>query len=297
MQYERLEQCPICNKEDFKNFLVVTDNAISKESFVIVQCENCSFKFTNPRPDEASIGRYYASEEYISHSNTSNGLTNKAYRVVRSITLRQKVNLINKFVPQKGRLLDYGCGTGHFLAAAKQNGWQVAGFEPSDVARQTAAEITGISIEANDIGKFETESFNMITLWHVLEHIHTLNETVKKILALLKPEGYFLIAVPNADSLDAQKYKENWAAYDVPRHLYHFNQSTMKRLLKKHKMELVETLPMKFDAYYVSLLSEKYKNGGNPNYISSFLSGFKSNSHAGKTTNDYSSLIYVAKRK
>jgi 2-polyprenyl-3-methyl-5-hydroxy-6-metoxy-1,4-benzoquinol methylase len=296
MQYERLEQCPICNKESLKNFMVVTDNAISKESFVIVQCENCSFKFTNPRPDEASIGRYYASEEYISHSNTSSGLTNKAYRVVRSITLRQKVALINKFVPQKGRILDYGCGTGHFLEACEKNGWQIAGFEPNEVARKQANELTGNKVEGADITKFEPESFDMITLWHVLEHIHQLNDTVKKILALLKPQGYLLIAVPNADSLDAQKYKENWAAYDVPRHLYHFNQQTMKRFLKKHKMELVKTLPMKFDAYYVSLLSEKYKNGS-PNYFRSLLSGYKSNNHAGKETNDYSSLIYVAKKK
>ena len=276
--------------------MVVTDNAISKESFVIVQCENCSFKFTNPRPDEASIGRYYASEEYISHSNTSNGITNKAYRVVRSITLRQKVALINKFVPQKGRLLDYGCGTGHFLEASAKNGWQIAGFEPSEVARKQANELTDNKVEGDDITKFEPESFDMITLWHVLEHIHELNDTIKKILALLKPQGFLLIAVPNADSLDAQKYKENWAAYDVPRHLYHFNQQTMKRFLKKHKMELVQTLPMKFDAYYVSLLSEKYKNGS-PNYFRSVLNGYKSNNHAGKETNDYSSLIYVAKKK
>ncbi len=209
--------------------MVVTDNAISKESFVIVQCENCSFKFTNPRPDEASIGRYYASEEYISHSNTSSGITNKAYQVVRSITLRQKVALINKFVPQKGRILDYGCGTGHFLEACAKNGWQVAGFEPNEVARKQANELTHDKVEGSDITKFEPESFDMITLWHVLEHIHQLSDTTKKILALLKPQGFILIAVPNADSLDAQKYKESWAAYDVPRHLYHFNQPTMKR--------------------------------------------------------------------
>jgi len=296
MQYERLEHCPVCQKEDFKNFMVVKDNAVSKESFVIVQCENCSFKFTNPRPDEASIGRYYASENYISHSNTNQGLTNKAYRVVRSITLRQKVDLINKFVPQKGNMLDYGCGTGHFLEACQKNGWQIAGFEPNEIARQQAATLTGTIIEAIDITKFAPESFEMITLWHVLEHIHQLNETVKNILSLLKPQGYILIAVPNADSLDAQKYKENWAAYDVPRHLYHFTQSTMKRFLKKHKLNLVQTLPMKFDAYYVSLLSEKYKSGS-PNYFNSIMSGYQSNTHAGKTTNDYSSLIYVAQKK
>jgi 2-polyprenyl-3-methyl-5-hydroxy-6-metoxy-1,4-benzoquinol methylase len=296
MQYERLEQCPVCNKEAFKNFMVVTDNAISKESFVLVQCENCLFKFTNPRPDEASIGRYYESEEYISHSNTSQGITNKAYQVVRAITLKQKVSLINRFVPQKGSILDYGCGTGHFLSACQKKGWKIAGFEPNAAARTQATALTGTTIEAADISIFAPASFEVITLWHVLEHIHQLNDTVKKILALLKPQGYLIVAVPNADSLDAQKYKESWAAYDVPRHLYHFNQNTMKRFLKKHKLDVEATLPMKFDAYYVSLLSEKYKNGSN-NYLNSILTGYQSNTHAEKNTNDYSSLIYVATKK
>ncbi len=296
MQYERLEHCPVCNKDEFKNFMVVPDNAVSKESFVIVACENCGFKFTNPRPDEVIIEKYYASEEYISHTNISKGLTNKAYQMVRSYTLKQKVAMLNRFVPTKGKLLDYGCGTGHFLTAAKKNGWEIAGFEPSKTARELAAKNTNEKIASDSLQIFQEGSFNAITLWHVLEHIHQLNETIKTLISLLQPKGYILIAVPNADSLDAAKYKENWAAYDVPRHLYHFNQATMKRFLKKHKLDLVETLPMKFDAYYVSLLSEKYINGNN-NYINSLLNGYKSNSYASKNTNDYSSLIYIAQKK
>jgi 2-polyprenyl-3-methyl-5-hydroxy-6-metoxy-1,4-benzoquinol methylase len=296
MQYERLTQCPVCNKEDFKNFLVVPDKAVSQESFVIVACENCSFKFTNPRPAEAHIGKYYASEEYISHSNTTKGLTNKAYQVVRSITVKQKIDLLNRIQPGKGRLLDYGCGTGYFLSACQKNGWEVAGFEPNDTARNHAATLLGQTIESKDLEGLEPESFDFITLWHVLEHVHQLNETTRKLLSLLKPTGYLLVAVPNADSLDAKQYKENWAAYDVPRHLYHFTQATMQRFLKKHKLEMVNILPMKFDAYYVSLLSEKYKNGSNK-YLSSLLTGFKSNTHAEKNTKDYSSLIYIASKK
>lgn len=296
MQYERLAHCPVCNKEDFKNFMVVQDNAVSKESFVIVLCENCGFKFTNPRPPAAAIGKYYASENYISHSNTSKGITNKAYQVVRSITVKQKVDLLNQFVPAKGNILDYGCGTGYFLAACQKNGWQVAGFEPNALARDHAQGLLNCSIEAADLTNFTENTFDIITLWHVLEHVHALNETVKTLLSLLKPEGYFLVAVPNADSLDAKEYKENWAAYDVPRHLYHFAQPTMQRFLKKHKLELVKILPMKFDAYYVSLLSEKYKNGSN-NYLNSLKTGFKSNNYASKNTQDYSSLIYIARKK
>ncbi|MFD2246732.1 class I SAM-dependent methyltransferase [Pontibacter ruber] len=295
MSYERLEHCPICGKEDFKNFLVVTDNSVSKESFVIVECENCTFKFTNPRPDSESIGRYYESEDYISHSNTKTGIINRAYHVVRSITTKQKVELINRHSPNKGRILDYGCGTGVFLTACKKDGWQISGVEPTAKAREIAASQTGEAIAAT-LDQVKDHKFDVITLWHVLEHVHTLNETMEQLISLLQEDGVLIIAVPNADSHDAKQYRELWAAYDVPRHLYHFTQNSMKRFLKKHKMKLDEVLPMKFDAYYVSLLSEKHKEG-KTKMISSVLNGYKSNSYAEKNGNDYSSLIFVAKRK
>jgi 2-polyprenyl-3-methyl-5-hydroxy-6-metoxy-1,4-benzoquinol methylase len=295
MSYERLEHCPICGKEEFKNFLVVTDNAVSKESFVIVECENCTLKFTNPRPDQASIGKYYESEEYISHTNTKSGIINRAYHVVRSITTKQKVELINRHSPAKGTILDYGCGTGVFLTACKNDGWKVKGVEPNARARAEAEKETGGTI-SQDLQELAGEKFEVITLWHVLEHIHTLNETLETLIRLLQEDGTLIIAVPNADSHDAQQYKADWAAYDVPRHLYHFTQPTMKRLLKKHKMQLQEVLPMKFDAYYVSLLSEKQKEG-KTKMISSVVNGYKSNSYAEKNGKDYSSLIFVAKRK
>lgn len=295
MSYERLEQCPVCGKQEFKNYLVVTDNSVSKESFVIVECENCSFKFTNPRPDSESIGAYYESEEYVSHSNTKSGIINKAYHVVRSITTKQKVELINKCAPAKGTILDYGCGTGNFLAACKNDGWDIRGIEPNKKAREIASNETE-ELVAADLADLEGEKFEVITLWHVLEHIHTLNETMAQLVDMLQDDGTLIVAVPNADSHDAQLYKENWAAYDVPRHLYHFTQATMKRFLKKHKMKLEDVLPMKFDAYYVSMLSEKHKEG-KTKVISSVLNGYKSNSYAEKNDNDYSSLIFVARKK
>ncbi|HEY4650684.1 MAG TPA: class I SAM-dependent methyltransferase, partial [Pontibacter sp.] len=195
----------------------------------------------------------------------------------------------------KGTILDYGCGTGVFLTACKKDGWQVRGVEPSDKARELAAETIGTPIATN-ISDLPDEKYEVITLWHVLEHIHTLNETINHLISHLSETGTLIIAVPNADSHDAKQYKENWAAYDVPRHLYHFTQATMKRFLKKHKMVLEEVLPMKFDAYYVSMLSEKHKEG-KTKMISSVVNGYKSNSYAEKNGNDYSSLIFVAKRK
>jgi 2-polyprenyl-3-methyl-5-hydroxy-6-metoxy-1,4-benzoquinol methylase len=295
MGYERLDHCPLCQKTAFKNFLVVQDKSVSQESFVIVQCENCGFKFTNPRPDQNSIGAYYESADYISHSNTSKGLINKAYKLVRTMTIRQKVELINR-VAEKGTVLDYGCGTGHFLAACQKDGWAIEGLEPNETARRQAMELTGKNIYAELAPIQEQNQWDVVTMWHVLEHIHALNETISQLIQLTRPQGTLVIAVPNADSLDAQEYKENWAAYDVPRHLYHFTQHTMKRFLKKHKLELVETLPMKFDAYYVSMLSEKYRDNQN-NLVRFMLNGYKSNKYAYQHKNDYSSLIYVARRK
>src|SRR5690606_29051594 len=137
MAYERLENCPVCGKTEFKNFLVVKDKSVSQESFVIVQCENCGFKFTNPRPDAESIGAYYESDDYISHSNTSKGLINKAYQVVRSVAVKDKLELINNLAPKKA-ILDYGCGTGYFLAACQKDGWEVSGFEPNATANAQA---------------------------------------------------------------------------------------------------------------------------------------------------------------
>jgi 2-polyprenyl-3-methyl-5-hydroxy-6-metoxy-1,4-benzoquinol methylase len=295
MSYERLEQCPLCQKNELKNFLVVQDKSVTQESFNITQCENCGFKFTNPRPDEASIGSYYASSDYISHSNTNKGLINKAYKVVRSMTIRQKLDLINR-ISIKGKLLDFGCGTGHFLQACQQNGWETDGIEPSETARKIASELTGKTIHPSINTLDSEEQFDIISLWHVLEHVHNIHETFARIVQLTKASGKIIIAVPNSDCLDALEYKENWAAYDVPRHLYHFNQQTMRRFLKKHKLELEETIPMKFDAYYVSMLSEKFSQNKN-SLVRFMLNGYKSNRYGSLHKNDYSSLTYVARKK
>ena len=297
MSYERLEKCPVCWKTDFLNKLVVEDKSVSKESFAIVQCTACGFQFTNPRPDAASIGRYYESDEYVSHNSAAAGLINQAYKVARFFTMRRKVALLNKVAPGKGKILDYGCGTGHFLAACKANGWQIQGLEPSPRARAEATERVGKAIEADNLGAFEAGSFDAITLWHVLEHVHDLNDTLRQLISLLKPEGTLIIAVPNVESPDAQHYRQDWAAYDVPRHLYHFSPKTLTQLLKKHKMQVQETLPMTLDAYYVSMLSEKNRAERGEGLLTVLRTGYHSNLQAARRDGNYSSLIYVARRK
>ncbi|MDO7848869.1 class I SAM-dependent methyltransferase [Hymenobacter sp. M29] len=297
MSYERLDNCPVCGKTDFKNKLVVEDRTVSHESFAIVQCAGCSFQFTNPRPSEAEIGKYYESDAYVSHNSAAQGFVNKAYKVARFFTMRRKVSLLNKLAPRRGKLLDYGCGTGHFLAAAKSGGWQVAGLEPNARAREEASQRLGQPIGQESLVQFQPGTFDAITLWHVLEHIHTLNETLAQLVALLKPEGVLLIAVPNVESLDAQHYRELWAAYDVPRHLYHFAPKTMVQLLKKHKLAIRQTLPMPLDAYYVSMLSEKHKAERAGGLLTVLKAGYKSNVYAEEHEGQYSSLLYVAGRR
>lgn len=308
---ETLNSCPICKQGASKPFLACVDYTVSRETFQVVQCGTCGFRFTSPRPDEKEIGKYYQAEEYISHSDTSKGLVNKLYLMVRNYTIGKKVKLINKLQTQSPKskaqrsILDIGCGTGEFLNACQENDWAVTGIEPSEIARKNAKEKFNLSLykslQALPMKGTATgseyssgaELFNVVTLWHVLEHVHQLDKTISQINNLLLNEGVLIIAVPNCDSWDARKYGVHWAAWDVPRHLYHFTKKDIETLFKRYGFKLSETLPMKFDSFYVSLLSEKYKTG-KPNLIPGFLNGWNSNHAAGK--NGFSSQIYILKK-
>lgn len=291
-----LEKCLVCGSNQFEPFLVCKDHTVSKEDFNIVSCKACGFKFTNPRPDNSVIGEYYKAEEYISHTNTNKGVVNKLYHMVRSRTLKKKLSLIKSYVP-RGTILDYGCGTGMFLAVCKKAGWKTYGMEPDDNARKIASQTnTNLFSDKSKIQTYITDTkFNVITLWHVLEHVTDMDETLSFFKHRLAKDGILVIAVPNHISYDAQYYKEHWAAYDVPRHLYHFEKKSMKTLLENNGFLLRETLPMKFDSFYVSMLSEKYKTGGT-NLIKAFLVGLRSNLKA-NSSDKFSSTIYVFTHK
>ena len=292
---EQISNCPVCQNNIFEKYLEVQDYTVSNKKFQIVVCKSCDFKFTNPRPDQDEIGEYYKAESYISHSNTSKGLIAKIYHSVRKYTLKRKINLINRLYPQKGKLLDVGCGTGMFLNEARGNGWKVNGIEPDSGARQIAEEINKSTIKTEILSSFQHEKFNIITMWHVLEHVHLLNETVDWLKERITEDGSIIIAVPNHDSKDAEIYQAQWAAYDVPRHLYHFSQKSIKQLFEQKGFRLEETLPMKFDSFYVSMLSTKYQTG-KINYLKAFTDGLKSNFDAGNNDENYSSLIYIFKK-
>ncbi len=293
--YEKVEKCPVCKAKTFINHIICKDYSVSHESFALTKCTNCGFIFTNPRPDQTVIQKYYESQDYISHTDKANNLTNILYKIVRYFTLSSKLRILNK-LSKKKTLLDYGCGTGDFLKHCQSNNWNVTGVEVNDSANQLAKEKIGGSIfnDINDIDK--ADQFDIITLWHVLEHIHDLNKVFKKLKTKLSKSGHLIIALPNHESLDQKIYKEHWAAYDVPRHLYHFNPLTFNKLASEMDMKVVSIIPMKFDSFYVSLLSEKYKTG-TTSYIKSFINGWKSNRWALKNGNNYSSLIYILKQK
>ncbi len=290
----QINNCPVCKNQSFTSFLICKDYTVSKENFNIVTCSNCKFVFTNPTPNVEDLGSYYLSEDYISHSNTSKGLISKLYKTIRNYTLKNKLKLINKYV-SRGTLLDYGCGTGMFLNVCKQNGWKVCGLEPDAGAAKFATEM-GLNVfsDKNRVITYTNNTkFNIITLWHVLEHVTDLEDTLAFFKNNLDKNGVLIIALPNYKSYDATYYNEYWAAYDVPRHLYHFDINSIQNLVKPFGFSLIETLPMKFDSFYVSMLSEKYKTG-KINYFKAFFTGLKSNLKA-KATKNYSSVVYVFK--
>lgn len=275
-----------------KIFLTVKDHSVSKQTFGLHHDVKLDLLITFPKPTLKELPAYYESEDYISHTDSTRSLFEKAYHYIKRRTLKNKINLINQMHPDKGSILDIGTGTGDFLSIAKQEGWQVTGIEPNEKAKTIASKKGVIFIE-NTKKDLKNQSFDVITMWHVLEHVPDLEFQLKELKRLLKPNGTIIIAVPNFNSYDAKYYKSFWAAYDVPRHLWHFSKTAIKKLFYDKGMVLKDILPMKFDAFYVALLSEKYKRGY-MNFLMAFIIGIKSNRKA-KQNLEYSSHIYVIK--
>jgi len=274
--------------------ITVKDHSVSGEEFQLIQNSEYGFLETQPQPSSDKLPEYYQSEDYISHTDSKRNLFEKAYHLVRSISLKKKLNLINSLASEEKKLLDVGCGTGDFLKTAQQNNWQISGIEPNKEARDIANKKTNNSVfETEQLLKFKPNSFNVITLWHVLEHLPNLEEQIAIFKKLLKPNGTLIIAVPNYKSYDAKHYKQFWAAYDVPRHFWHFNQASISKLVSKQSFKVEKVKPMWFDSFYVSMLSEKYKSG-KMNPIKGIWVGLLSNVKA-ITTKEASSLIYIIK--
>ena len=275
-----------------KRVLKAKDYTVSQNTFDIVQCFACDLLFTNPRPEAEQAGYFYKSENYISHSNTQKGFINKPYHAVRNITLKQKTNLIQGYQQGTKNLLDIGCGNGHFLHACKQRGWNTFGMELDPETANRAAALTLQSIYPNLKAIPIEPEFELISLWHVLEHVYELEAYFEFFKKRVSPKGKLLLALPNSKSFDAGYFKEFWAAYDVPRHIYHFNPETIQFVAKKHGFKLAKQRGQIFDSFYIALLSHEYKTG-NKKLITSFFIGLWSNLLAYFKTGNYSSNIYI----
>ena len=296
------------NSNNLEPYIFCKDYTVSRETFSIFIDKESELLITTPQPKEEDLGKYYESEDYISHSDTKKSLIDKLYHWVRNFTIRKKVKLINSINSEEKTILDIGAGTGDFLTACKNDGWNVTGVEPNEKAKKIANSKLShsnyqmysniqelklrVSLKEKE-AKHEFQHFDVITMWHVLEHVPNLNEYIYDLKSLLKPKGTLIVAVPNFKSFDASYYEEFWAAYDVPRHLWHFSKKSISKLFAEQNMKVVKVLPMKFDSFYVSLLSEKYKKGKS-NMLSAFWIGLKSNIKA-KSSKEYSSLIYIIK--
>lgn len=292
-----LDTCPVCGSAEIQPVFDVKDHTVSKELFPVFHCNHCTARFTNNIPGEAEIGAYYKSEDYISHTETSKGFINSVYHSVRRRTLQQKKILVKNVTGKEtGNLLDLGCGTGAFLQVMQEGKWRVKGLEPDPDARAIAAA-RGLDVSATtQFFHLPPASFDVVTLWHVLEHVHQLHPYMEQLKTILKPDGLIVIAVPNYTSGDAQRYGKTWAAYDVPRHLYHFSPQSMKTLVQQHGLTVQDIRPMWFDSFYVSMLSEKYREAGSLGLLKAFWNGVSSNLGAARDTTKCSSLIYLIRK-
>lgn len=293
-----ITSCPLCGATHLERALTCVDHYASGEMFHLCRCRDCGFLFTQGFPVEAEIGRYYETPDYISHSDTRKGVMNSVYHRVRTYMLGRKARLVERESHRKeGRLLDLGTGTGYFADTMCRRGWQVEAVEKSGQARAFAKERFGLDVKPSEaLKELAPGSFDVITLWHVLEHLEPINETWETLRSLLTDKGVLIVAVPNSLSFDARKYGAYWAAYDVPRHLWHFTPDTIQRFGAKHGFILAERYPMPFDAFYVSMLTEK-----NMRHTCAFLRGMLTGTLAWFSAlvrkDRSSSMIYVFRKK
>jgi len=278
---------------DNRLYIRTKDYSISQESFDLMYISEKDVLQTTPQPEPERIVSYYESDDYISHTDNKRNWFEKLYQSVKSFSIKSKLNLIEKNTSEKGMLLDYGCGTGDFLVYAKKSGWSTLGFEPNLKAKAISKE-KGIKI-LDGLEELDNNTFDVISLWHVLEHIYHPEASIAEFKRILKPDGILIIAVPNYKSFDANHYKEYWAAYDVPRHLWHFSKTSIQQLASSQNMYVKKIAPMWFDSFYVSLLSEKYKTS-KFNVFKAFWIGLKSNLH-GLRSKEFSSHIYLLVNK
>ena len=292
------DKCPLCKSSAIKKRFACVDEFATGEQFDIFECTACGLAFTQNVPDEKEIDRYYESPAYISHSNTSKGLVNRVYHIVRRIMLQKKARKVEKLTGLKnGRLLDYGAGTGYFARLMEKRGWSVTAIEKNGKARELALKEFGFEMQSVEaLSTIKDKGLDVVTMWHVMEHIQEPDSMWDELRRILADNGVAIVALPNSISYDAFKYREHWAAYDVPRHLWHFTPDTIAQWGSKHGFTLEKQYTMPFDGFYISMLSEQYK-GSRLHTIRGFWNGFKGWMAQCRRSSASSSIIYVFKKK
>ena len=288
----QIATCPVCNEGEFSLVFPVKDYAVSGEIFDILECRNCRVRITHPIPGKNQIDRYYESDEYLPHSETSRGILGFLYRQVQKLMITRKRKVVeNVSNSSSGRLLDVGCGTGEFVFEMARSGWKVDGIDANKQARVTAHKRYGIDVKSpGQLKNRRGFEFDVITFWHALEHLHNLNDYLRKIRSYLKNDGFLLVATPNYESFDGDYYQADWAAYDVPRHLYHFNYQSLTLLLQRNGFAVTQIRRLPFDSFYISILSEQYKG---ESLIRGLWIGLRSFLNALSDPRRCSSIIYI----
>ena len=290
-------RCPWCNSENNSKFLELKDYFLTQENFEILECNDCKLLFTTPCPAPDRIGDYYKSDDYLSHNESKKGIVPQIYNLVKKVNIKNKFNItVNGQQTTDNSILDIGCGVGDFLNYAKEKGCDITGIEPSEDARKIAEEKLGTKIfSPEELQNIPNESFDIVTMWHVLEHVADLKTEIDHLERIVKKNGRLVLALPNYKSFDAEYYKDKWAAYDVPRHLNHFSSTSIKNIFDTTAFQLIDIKPLKWDSYYISMLSEQYLKHSNV-LLKAMITGCKSNCKAIKS-GEYSSLVYVFTKK
>ena len=276
-------KCPWCNSENNSKFLELKDYFLTQENFEILECNDCKLLFTTPCPAPDKIGDYYKSDDYLSHNESKKGIVPQIYNLVKKVNIKNKFNItVNGQQTTDNSILDIGCGVGDFLNYAKEKGCDITGIEPSEDARKIAEEKLGTKIfSPEELQNIPNESFDIVTMWHVLEHVADLKTEIDHLERIVKKNGRLVLALPNYKSFDAEYYKDKWAAYDVPRHLNHFSRTSIKNIFDTTAFQLIDIKPLKWDSYYISMLSEQYLKHSNV-LLKAMITGCKSNCKARK---------------
>lgn len=292
------DNCPLCKSDAIRKRFACVDKFATGEQFDIYECSCCGLVFTQDIPDEKEIDKYYESPAYISHSNTNKGLINSIYQLVRRVMLRNKARLVERLTLLKnGKILDYGAGTGHFARVMAAKGWDVTAIEKNSNARELALKEFGFEMHGVEtLATIADKELDVVTMWHVMEHVQDVDKMWNELYRILDDTGIAVIAVPNCCSYDAHKYGEHWAAYDVPRHLWHFTPSSIMRWGEKHGFLLEKQYTMPFDGFYISLLSEQNK-GSRLHTVKGFWNGFKGWLAQCRRRSASSSIIYVFRKR